>query len=217
MGRHRWSPYPLAESMPGETDALEMDAPETDAPPWTLHRGWLAAEDAKHWTTLMTEKIAWEQPVVKVYGRRHPVPRMAVFLANKGVQYRYSGTTHSGEGWPDWFTPLLTSINDACRSRFNGCLLNLYRHGDDRMGWHADDEPEIDQTQPIGSLSLGASRDFHLRHRVKRDHRIALTLSDGDLLIMHPGCQQNWMHSVPQRRRISTPRINLTFRRFQPR
>jgi len=217
MGRHRWSPYPLAESMPGETDALEMDAPETDAPPWTLHRGWLAAEDAKHWTTLMTEKIAWEQPVVKVYGRLHPVPRMAVFLANKGVQYRYSGTTHSGEGWPDWFTPLLTSINDACRSRFNGCLLNLYRHGDDRMGWHADDEPEIDQTQPIGSLSLGASRDFHLRHRVKRDHRIALTLSDGDLLIMHPGCQQNWMHSVPQRRRISTPRINLTFRRFQPR
>ena len=203
--------------MPGETDALEMDAPETDAPPWTLHRGWLAAEDAKHWTTLMTEKIAWEQPVVKVYGRLHPVPRMAVFLANKGVQYRYSGTTHSGEGWPDWFTPLLTSINDACRSRFNGCLLNLYRHGDDRMGWHADDEPEIDQTQPIGSLSLGASRDFHLRHRVKRDHRIALTLSDGDLLIMHPGCQQNWMHSVPQRRRISTPRINLTFRRFQPR
>ena len=203
--------------MPCETDALEMDAPETDAPPWTLHRGWLAAEDAKHWTTLMTEKIAWEQPVVKVYGRLHPVPRMAVFLANKGVQYRYSGTTHSGEGWPDWFTPLLTSINDACRSRFNGCLLNLYRHGDDRMGWHADDEPEIDQTQPIGSLSLGASRDFHLRHRVKRDHRIALTLSDGDLLIMHPGCQQNWMHSVPQRRRISTPRINLTFRRFQPR
>ena len=217
MGRHRWSPYPLAESMPGETDALEMDAPETDAPPWTLHRGWLAAEDAKRWTRLMAEKIAWEQPVVKVYGRLHPVPRMAVFLANKGVQYRYSGTTHSGEGWPDWFTPLLTSINDACRSRFNGCLLNLYRHGDDRMGWHADDEPEIDQTQPIGSLSLGASRDFHLRHRVKRDHRIALTLSDGDLLIMHPGCQQNWMHSVPQRRRISTPRINLTFRRFQPR
>lgn len=85
------------------------------------------------------------------------------------------------------------------------------------MGWHADDEPEIDQTQPIGSLSLGASRDFLLRHRVKRDHRIALPLSDGDLLIMHPGCQQNWMHSVPQRRRISTPRINLTFRRFQPR
>jgi len=85
------------------------------------------------------------------------------------------------------------------------------------MGWHADDEPEIDQTQPIGSLSLGASRDFLLRHRVKRDYRIALPLSDGDLLIMHPGCQQNWMHSVPQRRRISTPRINLTFRRFQPR
>ena len=198
---------PAAESMPSETDAL----------PWTLHRGWLTAEDAKRWTTLMAEKIAWEQPVVKVYGRLHPVPRMTVFLADTGVQYRYSGTTHRGDGWPDWFTPLLTSVNDACRSRFNGCLLNLYRHGNDRMGWHADDEPEVDQTQPIGSLSLGANRDFHLRHRVKRERQVALPLSDGDLLVMHPGCQQNWMHSVPQRRRISTPRINLTFRRFQPR
>jgi hypothetical protein len=32
---------------------------------------------------------------------------------------------------------------------------------------------------------------------------------------MHPGCQSRWMHSVPQRRKVQSTRINLTFRRFQ--
>jgi hypothetical protein len=31
---------------------------------------------------------------------------------------------------------------------------------------------------------------------------------------MHPGCQELWMHSVPQRRKVKTMRINLTFRHF---
>ena len=139
---------------------------------------------------------------------------MTEFLGADGLSYRYSGAMHHGHGWPDWFQPLARRVIDACRADFNGCLLNFYRHGDDRMGWHADDEPEIDNSQPIASLSLGATRDFCLRHRQNTAHRETLTLSDGDLLIMHPGCQKDWMHAVPTRRRIKTPRINLTFRCF---
>ena len=130
------------------------------------------------------------------------------------MRYRYSGTQHIGSGWPEWFEPLLKDVNRMPRE-FNGCLLNLYRHGEDRMGWHADDEPEIDQHSPIASLSLGASRDFQLRHRHdKGQQTVSINLADGDLLIMEPGCQPNWHHSIPQRRRIRTMRINLTFRRF---
>ena len=139
---------------------------------------------------------------------------MTAFLAAEGLHYRYSGTRHRGEGWPPWFLPLLKSVNEASGTSFNGCLLNLYRHGEDRMGWHADDEPEIDQLQPIASLSLGATRDFCLRHRQDQHRRASLPLADGDLLIMHPGCQQTWMHGVPIRKRIKTLRINLTFRCF---
>ena len=159
----------------------------------------------------------WQQPIVQVYGRHHPVPRLTMFLAEQDVSYRYSGTRHYGEGWPTWFLPLLDQVNTACGCRFNGCLLNLYRHGEDRMGWHADDEAEIDQSQPIASLSLGSNRDFQLRHRHQRQHRHTLELTSGDLLMMHPGCQRDWLHAVPQRKRIKTPRINLTFRCFQPR
>ena len=191
-----------------------VQSDESVPTPWTLLSGWLPAATAAQWRDLLAERLNWQQPVVQVYGRRHPVPRMTVFLAAEGLHYRYSGTRHRGEGWPQWFLPLLRSVNEASGTSFNGCLLNLYRHGEDRMGWHADDEPEIDQQQPIASLSLGATRDFCLRHRRDQQRRASLPLADGDLLIMHPGCQQIWMHGVPIRKRIKTPRINLTFRCF---
>ncbi len=181
---------------------------------WTIFHRWLEVEQAMHWSSLLQTRLNWQQPTVQVYGRRHLVPRLTVFLATEQLCYRYSGTMHCGQGWPDWFEPLLARVNQTCGADFNGCLLNLYRNGDDRMGWHADDEPEIDQTEPIASLSLGATRDFCLRQRSDQPRRESVPLGDGDLLIMHPGCQQQWMHSVPTRRRVTTPRINLTFRCF---
>lgn len=185
--------------------------------PWTLHGGWLSAEQTDQWRRMLEDNLAWQQPVVQVYGRRHPVPRLTLFLAEAGLSYRYSGTMHQGEGWPSWFRPLLERVNQTCDVCFNGCLLNLYRNGEDRMGWHADDEPEIDQQRPIASLSLGVSRDFVLRERTEQKRTVSLALSDGDLLVMHPGCQQRWMHSLPMRKRVLGARINLTFRCFQPR
>ena len=187
---------------------------DSDTLDWTLTQGWLPPAAAEQWRSTLLDSVHWQQPVVQVYGKHHPVPRQTAFLAEQGLTYRYSGTRHVGEGWTSWFAPLLEQINQASGCRFNGCLLNLYRDGDDRMGWHADDEPEIDQTCPIASLSLGATRDFQLKHRFEGDERFNLPLGDGDLLVMHPGCQQRWLHSVPQRRRIRSARINLTFRRF---
>ena len=182
--------------------------------PWTLHSGWLSAGDARHWQTLLEQRLHWEQPQVLVYGKRHPTPRLAAFLADFGVSYRYSGVIHHGQGWPEWFLPLLQTVNDHCDTRFNGCLFNCYRDGHDRMGWHADDEPEIDPSQPIASLSLGATRNFQLRQRHGTE-RHAFDLADGDLLVMEPPCQEHWVHSLPVRKRVQTVRINLTFRVFQ--
>ena len=42
---------------------------------------------------------------------------------------------------------------------FNAVLVNGYRDGQDAMGWHRDNEKEID-TSCIASLSLGAGRTF---------------------------------------------------------
>ena len=42
-------------------------------------------------------------------------------------------------------------------------LLNWYRSGEDHMGWHADDEPELGPNPVIASVNFGATRDFILR------------------------------------------------------
>ena len=193
---------------------ISTDEQSNEQSDWSLFPSWLSTDDAQRWLQLLEHNITWEQPLVQVFGKYHRVPRKTVFVAEQGLKYRYSGAIHVGEGWPEWFLPLLEQVNHSAWAQFNGCLLNLYRDGDDRMGWHADDEREIDQTKPIASLSLGSTRDFLFRHRSDPTKRAAIPLTDGDLLIMHPGCQGLWMHSVPQRRKVKTMRINLTFRHF---
>jgi len=181
--------------------------------PWTLMASWMNPSEALLWLDRLENYVNWERPVVRIYGREHYVPRLTAFLAADGISYRYSGVVHRGAGWPVWFSPLLKKVNQVTAEKFNGCLLNLYRNGLDRMGWHADDESELDVKSSIASLSVGATRDFCLKHR-QQPLRELLHLRSGDLLIMHPECQQEWLHALPPRQRVSEPRINLTFRRF---
>ena len=184
-----------------------------EARPWRWIANWLNSADARFWLHRLQDGVTWEQPVVRVYGRDHVVPRLTAFMAAKGINYRYSGVSHRGEGLPDWFYPLLKRVNTASKENFNGCLLNLYRNGNDHMGWHADNEAEIEPNTQIASLSLGATRDFCLKHR-HQPLREVLHLQGGDLLIMHPQCQKEWLHALPRRKRVLQPRINLTFRCF---
>jgi alkylated DNA repair dioxygenase AlkB len=101
---------------------------------------------------------------------------------------------------------------------FNSVLINLYRDGNDSMGWHADDEKELGTDPAIASVSLGATRDLLLRYRQRNasipNQRIAL--SDGSLLLMAGTTQHFWQHSLPKRKKSVTPRINLTFRYIHP-
>ena len=181
---------------------------------WTLQSQWLPPATSQRWMERCNEQIKWEQTNVRVYGRWHKVPRLTAFLADQSVSYRYSGALHCGSGWPSWFQPLLDRVSNQCNAPFNGCLFNLYRNGEDRMGWHADDEPEIDASFPIASLSFGATRDLQFRHR-QTGQRLDLKLADGDLLLMDPECQGLWMHGLPTRCRVTAPRLNLTFRVFR--
>ena len=58
---------------------------------------------------------------------------------------------------------------------FNSLLLNLYRDGRDAMGFHADDEPELNPEAPIASLSLGSAAPFASSPR--RDIKAAISIS----------------------------------------
>ena len=96
-------------------------------------------------------------------------------------------------------------------STYNGVLVNGYRNGQDSMGWHRDNEPEIDPAS-IASLSLGATRTFKVRDR-RTQHVWNLDLHHGDVLVMEH-LQDVHEHSVPKRAKVTEPRMNFTFRRL---
>ncbi len=190
-------------------------ATKLDPSPWNLLKSWMDDNESRKWQKLFVSQIAWRQPSIKMFGRNYLIPRKTAFLANEGINYKYSGILNTGNGWPHWFIPLLERVSLVSGCPFNACLLNLYRNGEDSMGWHSDDEPEVDSSKPISSLSLGHTRKFIFRHRYEA-RESSFQLMDGDLLIMSPFCQLDWKHTLPKsRKRYQVNdgiRINLTFR-----
>ena len=77
------------------------------------------------------------------------------------------------------------------------------------MGLHADDEPGMGNV--IGSLSLGVTRTFRIRHNRTKEMR-TFPVSNGTLIIMAGTMQQFWKHEVPKTTENIGERINLTFR-----
>ena len=79
------------------------------------------------------------------------------------------------------------------------------------MGWHSDDEKELDPKAPIVSISFGASRKFSFRHKIDKT-KATIALENGSVLIMHPPTQEHWSHSLVTTKLATPARINLTFR-----
>ena len=162
----------------------------------------------------LPEGLPWRQPVVRVYGRSHPVPRLTCWIGDPGCHYRYSGLLEPPLPWSEPLLNLRRQVEAHLGVAFNSLLLNRYRHGQDCMGWHADDEPELAPNHPIASLSLGATRTLRFRPRPggTGGETFGMELHHGDLLVMHPPTQSHWHHALPPRQRVREERLNLTFR-----
>ena len=171
---------------------------------------WIAQSEAEDWMQRLMSETNWQQPIVTVFGKQHPVPRLVACHGERA--YAYSNQVQE-------VSPMFSLLEGICRRvevetgcRFNSVLLNYYRSGVDTMGWHADDEKALGETPVIASVSLGASRVFRMRHRRYTQWRFEVTLTHGSLFIMWPDTQENWLHSVPRQSACVSPRINLTFR-----
>ena len=149
--------------------------------------------------------------------RGHAVPREEVWIGP--YAYKFSGRTLQADGW----TPEIEAIRDKIQAVYNGnynsVLLNRYVNDQDSVAWHSDDEPEMDSTHPIASISLGAARGFLVRpisDKITTKGAVqTYTLTSGSLLLMPPGFQQRYEHCVPKSQTPCGRRINLTFRRMK--
>ncbi len=162
----------------------------------------------------LLHQLPWQQDDILIYGRWHPIPRLQSWHGDRDAHYRYSGQTMLPKPWTPALQALRTQLPQFGLLGCNSVLCNLYRNGQDSMGWHSDDEPELDPEQPIVSVSLGATRDFCLRPCGSRRQHSKIALDHGSVLVMHPGMQQQWQHALPKRAGILEARVNLTFRRI---
>lgn len=176
----------------------------------------LAPDEADTCLQQLWRELAWEQREITLYGRRVLQPRLVAWYGDRGASYRYSGLQLEPMPWHPLLQALKGRLETACCGSFNSVLANAYRDGNDSMGWHSDDEPELGERPLIASLSLGAERVFLLRRasisRKPGEKSRKLLLSHGSLLVMRGASQKAFQHSIPKTRSETGLRINLTFR-----
>lgn len=154
-------------------------------------------------------ETAWRADSITLWGKRYLQPRLTAWYGT--ARYRYSGLSLEPLPWTPLLLELKQAVEQACGRSFNSVLLNYYRDQHDSMGFHSDDERELGPEPAIASLSLGAARQFVLRHKASRQS-IKVLLGDGSLIVMAGALQSHWQHAIHKQRQPCGPRVNLTFR-----
>ena len=160
---------------------------------------------------LLLQTSAWQNDEVVMFGKRLTMSRKTAWYGLQPFRYTYSHVERTALP----FTPVLETLRQQCEETtghvFNSALLNLYHHGMEGMGKHSDDEDSIVPQSGIASLSFGAERTFVFQHK-KTLEKIKVSLPSGSLLLMKGLCQQCWWHELTKTKKVSGPRINITFR-----
>ena len=189
----------------GALDLIDADV--------SYYPSFFSQEEADQVLKTLHTSLAWEQKPIVMFGKQLMQPRLVAWYGDSGIRYTYSGLQLEALPW----TPLLFQIKKRVEAEtagtFNSVLCNLYRDGNDSMGWHSDDEAELGPDPCIASLSFGDERPFHLKHKMKKElASTKIQLGHGSLLLMQGSTQTYYKHQLPKSQKKRSPRINLTFR-----
>ena len=196
-------------SNPGRTNCSEIVIPDAEV---FLYPTLLFYHEADQLFDTLKKNIIWEKQKIKLYGEVHDVPRLTAWYGDPNKSYIYSGIKLNTNPWNAALLKIREKIEKISKIKFNSVLLNLYRSGSDSVSWHSDDEPELGKNPVIGSLSLGETRQFQMKHKFNRDLKQKILLQHGSFLLMRGKTQHHWLHQIPKRKNLKGERINLTFR-----
>ena len=161
-------------------------------------------------------EIEYHKPY-KRFNQTVKVPRgQASFTLHDDIHYNYkvSGGSPPNKVMCDTLRMITSRVNAALGTHFNTILMNVYRSGDDCIGYHRDNETGWAPNTGFATLCFGAERDFLLRHDETRD--VTTTRHhDGHVIHLPHPMNSHYQHSVPRRKRVAGTRISLTFRQIQ--
>ena len=170
---------------------------------------------ADHYLELLLETTPWRQESVRVWGKVHQQPRLVAWYGDTDKTYSYSGVKLTPLPWTAPLLEIKDVVEGITDVTFNSVLLNYYRNGNDSMGFHSDDEPELGPKPVIASVSLGAKRQLIFKSKnASPEKTVKVPLASGSLLLMQGDTQRLYKHGIAKERADIGPRINLTFRRI---
>ena len=142
------------------------------------------------------------------------VPRgQASFTLNADIHYDYkvSGGSPPNTVMCDTLKMITQRVNEKLGTNFNTILMNVYKDGDDCIGYHRDRETGWAEGTGFATLSFGAERDFQVKHEASG---VVTTVLHRDGYVLHLPFPMNseCLHCVPKRKRVTECRISLTFR-----
>ena len=162
---------------------------------------------------ILKSETRWVQNDIVIFGKKYKIPRLNDWYGS--VDMNYSNINFEAKPLTKTLDQIRKKIEKETSSKYNSVLMNLYRNGNDSMGWHSDDENIYNPIAPIASLSLGGSRWMKFKKKTKKGlgkKTLKLRLDTGDLIIMKYPTQEMLKHAIPKSSMNIDERINLTFR-----
>ncbi|MDC6367745.1 MULTISPECIES: alpha-ketoglutarate-dependent dioxygenase AlkB family protein [Flavobacteriaceae] len=191
------------------SEKLVLDFPDSNI---IYYPNFFSTEKAGVLFDILKRTIPWQQDSITLFGKTHLQPRLTALYGNNEKSYSYSNITMHPKEFTVELLQIKAAIEKQANVAFTTCLLNYYRSGKDSNGWHSDDEKELGKNPVIASVSFGAERFFHLRHKNDKTQKHKLLLEHGSLLIMQGPTQHFWQHQIAKTAKPIGERINLTFR-----
>ncbi len=159
----------------------------------------------------LMQDVEWEHDELFMFGKKIITKRKVAWYGDEPFDYTYSNATKTAKPWNNDLKKIKLIVEEFSGETFNSCLLNLYHNGSEGMAWHSDDEKELKKNGTIASVSIGTVRKFMFKHKETKE-TASIVLASGSLLLMKGECQTHWLHRLPPTKKVSEPRINLTFR-----
>jgi len=165
----------------------------------------------------LDREIAWQQ----MNHRGNPVPRLIALQGTKeadGVEPLYRHPADEQPPLTAW-SPTIDAIRREAEQiighPLNHCLIQLYRHGRDWIGKHADKTLDVRPESFIVNVSIGTTRTMIFRSKSK-DNRVVqkLPLPHGSLFMLSLDSNRAFYHEIEKLGSQGTnePRISLTLR-----
>ena len=174
----------------------------------------LNQKEANDFYKTLLEAIEWKNDEAVIFGKKIITKRKVAWYGDENFEYTYSNSTKNALPWTKELLALKKMAEEKTGEIFNSCLVNLYHDGSEGMAYHSDGEKDLKKNGAIASLSFGAERKFLFKHKFNQE-KIEIFLEHGSLLVMKDQTQSFWLHRLPPTKKVSVPRINLTFRMIE--